>query len=43
MEVTNYECIDTSDCINVIIDNILENTFAGKIKIYPNRQTVVLY
>ncbi|HHW59647.1 MAG: T9SS type A sorting domain-containing protein [Bacteroidales bacterium] len=36
VEVTNYECIDTSDCINVIIDNILENTFAGKIKIYPN-------
>ena len=39
VEVTNGVCVDTSDCVEIIIIKITDNTFENNIKIYPNITT----
>ena len=36
VQVTQNECIDTSECINVSNAQILENTFGNQLKVFPN-------
>ncbi len=36
VEITENDCVDTSDCYSIEITGIIENTFGEGLKIYPN-------
>ncbi|MGE0567806.1 MAG: LamG-like jellyroll fold domain-containing protein [Bacteroidia bacterium] len=36
VEVSRYNCVDTSNCINIMNVGIIENNLAKSIKLYPN-------
>lgn len=41
--VSKYECVDTSDCVTITLNNIQENELSNNIKLYPNPTTGKLH